>query len=239
MNVQELFKSINEDEFLDLYLRNDRESIDMLFNTKYTPEEKFKKLQYYRQIVLDAFRECKNMQIKESSDDIVFVVPNFDGDTSADSFVCKKEEVLNYENIERVEHYGYDLSPRDEVLGYIVSEASRHIIDDDINLAVNIFNEMTFCGITNEHHTDKVNDLLDKIKESEEEIKEHPECCKPIEELFKELGFVDKRTPYEKEFDLSLAKLEGESYVKLFKKYLELELYYYNKNERNEENGKD
>ena len=42
MNVQELFKSINEDEFLDLYLRNDRESIDMLFNTKYTPEEKFK-----------------------------------------------------------------------------------------------------------------------------------------------------------------------------------------------------
>ena len=69
MNVQELFKSINEDEFLDLYLRNDRESIDMLFNTKYTPEEKFKKLQYYRQIVLDAFRECKNMQIKESSDE--------------------------------------------------------------------------------------------------------------------------------------------------------------------------
>ena len=123
MNVQELFKSINEDEFLDLYLRNDRESIDMLFNTKYTPEEKFKKLQYYRQIVLDAFRECKNMQIKESSDDIVFVVPNFDGDTSADSFVCKKEEFLNYENIERPEHYGYDLSPQDEVLGNNINEA--------------------------------------------------------------------------------------------------------------------
>ena len=34
MNVQELFKSVNEDEFLNLYLRNDRESIDMLFNTK-------------------------------------------------------------------------------------------------------------------------------------------------------------------------------------------------------------
>jgi hypothetical protein len=226
MTVQELFQSINEEEFIESYLRNDNETIECLFRKDIPINEIYQKINFFKEIVLGAFRRFKEMEVERNDEYIVFAIPRYDGDTYADSFLSLREEILNPEKIERIEHYAYEFSPHEEILGYDVSEASRYEVGDDVTVALSIFNEMTFCGITEEHHKEKVEEITQSLKEAEESIENGTAECRPIEDLFKELGWEDTRTKEEKDFSLAIAKIQGNAYVQTLNKYFEMEKYY-------------
>ena len=226
MTVQELFKSINEEEFIDAYLKNDNETIECLFRKDISINEIFQKVNYFKEIVLNAFQRFKEMEVERNEEYIVFAIPRYEGDTSADSFLSLREEIMNPEKVERIEHYAYEFSPHEEILGYDVSEASRYEIGDDVTVALSIFNEMTFCGITEEHHKEKVDEITQSLKEAEESIENGTANLRPIEDLFTELGWEDKRTQEEKDFSLAIAKIQGNAYVQTLNKYFEMEKYY-------------
>lgn len=229
MTVQELFKSINEDEFVDIYLKNDNETINLIFNTDLSLDEKVEKIEKFKNIVLDALRLFKTMEIERNDEYIVFSIPRYDGDAIGDSFLTKREEILNIENIDRVEHYGYELSPHKEILSYDISQTSRFKMDDDVCLAVSIFNEMTFCGITEESHSEKINSIYEEINEAENAIETNPEQFKSLNDLFEELGWKDERTEEEKDFSYSIDVIEGKTYSQVYNKYFEMEKYYLTK----------
>lgn len=231
MTVQELFKTVNENDFIDLYLKNDHETINLLFSTKYSVEEKIQKIAKFKQIVIDALHSFQTMEIEKKDEYIVFSVPRFDDDVLADSFLVKREELLHPEKVERIETYAYEFSPHAEILGYDISQACLYEYGDKTTFAVSIFNEMTFCGITEESHTQKVNDIKKQLDEAEEEIENDFSKAKTIEEFFAEIGWKDKRTEEEKEFSLAVAKIQGMACSEIYKKYYEMEKYYLKKGE--------
>ena len=226
MTVQELFKSIKKEDFIDAYLRNDNETINMFFNKELPIQDILMRINRFKEIVSDAYDRFCEVEIEKNDEYIVFAIPRYDGDTNADSFLCKREELLHPESVERIEHYAYEFSPHTEILSYDVSEASKYEMCDDITLAISIFNEMTFCGITEERHQERVDEITQSLKEAEESIENGTAECRPIEDLFEELGWVDRRTEEEKEFSLSIARIQGNAYVQTLNKYFEMEKYY-------------
>ena len=226
MTVQELFKSIDRKEFIDAYLRNDNETLNMFFREDLSIQEIYSKVNFFKEVVLAAFDRFCEAEVERNEEYIVFAIPEYEGDTSAHSFLSLREEILNPETVERIEHYAYEFSPHEEILGYDVSEASRYEIGDDIVVALSIFNEMTFCGITEEHHKEKVEEITQSLKEAEEEIQNGTAEYRPIEDLFKDLGWEDKRTQEEKDFSLDIARIQGNAYVQTLNKYFEMEKYY-------------
>jgi predicted DNA-binding protein YlxM (UPF0122 family) len=226
MTVQELFKSIDRKEFIYAYLRNDNETLNMFFREDLSIQEIYSKVNFFKEVVLAAFDRFCEAEVERNEEYIVFAIPEYEGDTSAHSFLSLREEILNPETVERIEHYAYEFSPHEEILGYDVSEASRYEVGDDVTVALSIFNEMTFCGITEEHHKEKVEEITQSLKEAEESIENGTAECRPIEDLFKELGWEDTRTREEKDFSLAIAKIQGNAYVQTLNKYFEMEKYY-------------
>ena len=106
-----------------------------------------------------------------------------------------------------VRGYSYEFCDRKEILGWLVPD---HIpgSDDECGFAAVILYELTFFGfdetdmLTEREKLEESIDEAEKIKElPEEEQKKH---YKTLEEIEKELGIVDERTPEEKardEFD--------------------------------------
>ena len=229
MTVQELFKSIDENEFLDLYLRNDNDTINLIFNRDITIEEKVKKIEKFKDTILNALHLFRTLEIDKDDKYIVFAIPRFEGDTLADSFLVKKDELLYPEKVDRIEHYAYEFSPHKEILSFDVSEASRFEIDDDVCLAVSIFNEMTFCGISEESHSNRVAEITEDINSAIEDIDNNSENFISSEELFKSLGWEDTRTEEEKQFSFDIACVEGNASSKIYEKYFEMEKYYLTK----------
>ena len=93
MTVQELFQSINEEEFIESYLRNDNETIECLFRKDISINEIYQKINFFKEVVLGAFRRFKEMEVERNDEYIVFAIPRYDGDTYADSFLSLREEI--------------------------------------------------------------------------------------------------------------------------------------------------
>jgi hypothetical protein len=226
MTLQELFKSINEDEFIDVYLRNDTQTLDLIFDNSISLKEKVKKIEDFKEIILNTLHLFQTMQTEKNDEYIVFAIPSCEDDALADSFLVERDKLLQMQDSDNIEHYSYMMSPHEEVLSYDISKASRLKIDDDVCLAVSIFNEMTFCGVTEESYSEQINDIKNRIDEVQKEHETNPENFKPIDDLFKELGWEDNRTEEEKEFCLTVDKIEGKAYAQICKKYYEMEKYY-------------
>lgn len=140
--------------------------------------------------------------IPSNSDMIVFVCKEYEtfyNDkrlTFIDSFSCYKEEIIKkvpdgislWGEENRIEHYAYDFSPRAEILGMDL------FIDDDVSEkdAFNhIINEMTSFSIDENIRENKINEIVESLRESVEDIEQRREKGEPIgipaEEVFAEL----------------------------------------------------
>lgn len=232
MTVQELFKKIDEKEFVDTYLRNDRETQDLFFNTALTPEQVFERFKHYKEIILKTFNQFKIMPIEKDQDYIMFVIPRFEGDNCGHSFVCFKKELLNNEN-EDIEHFAYYLSPHKNILSYDISETCLSLIDE-ITIAVSIFSEMTFFGFSTEEHNKKIKDIKTSVTDIAEKIDNGTANTHSFDGILNQIG-IDERTKEEKEFSLSLAMLEGQNYNLILNKYFEIEKYYLKKERKNKD----
>lgn len=227
MTVQELLKSVDETEFIQEYLRNDGQTIEMLLDPQYTFEQKEQMLNRFKTALSKSLNALREMPVEPQDEFIVFAVPyNEDGCGGWHSYMCKREEIENHENIERVETYGYEFDTFENVLSYDVSKTCLYM-HDELFVAVAIYDEMTFFGIDVEKRNEKVEEESEKIEESLKECEEHNfENCRPIQELFDELGWKDERTEKEKEFDHKKIHIDGEHNMKTNKLVVEMECHY-------------
>lgn len=214
MTVQELFKSLNKEEFINYYCYYDLSGSD-----KYQTTEKGK------QIVTELFEQLLTAKPVENENGcIIFSIEQI-GTEMLYSFLVHKEDLLSSEE---PEHYAYELSPMLEILGYDVSSACKYALKDDYRLAASILYEMTFFGYTIEDQEDEASEVTASISKSVQEIEEGTAELLTAEEVFSNLGYEDTRTSFEQLFDDDKYTLEGTYFsdmrsrlYKLEKEYLE------------------
>ena len=232
MTVQGLFQSIDKNEFVKTYLRNDSETLDLIFDSENVPVDiKMNKIIKFRQLIFDTLEKFRTMDVERNDKYIVFAIPEYEGDAVAHSFLSLRSEILSVEEIDRVECYAYEFSPFKEILSYDVSASCKYEIDDDIALAVSIFNEMTFCGITEESHDERVSEITEDINSAIKEVEDgDSDKFTNAADFFEQLGWVDNRTEREKKFSLEIAEIDGRAKNKIYKKYFEMEKHYLTQN---------
>lgn len=122
-----------------------------------------------------------------SSDCILFVVPEiqepsemaYGGENFGkffNSFYCKKAEIdekiedftlWNGDEKTRIEHYGYDMSPIEDIIDM---EVFIYGGIDKTTAACEIFHSLTFFGINADDRTKRIDEILDSLKHSIDEI---------------------------------------------------------------------
>ncbi len=235
MTVQELFKQVDKNEFIEHYLKNDGETLDVIFGSKYSLEEKIKLVQRFKDVVSESFEKMRNLELEKDSEYICFAIPYVEDENFGwDSFVSKREDILNKDTVERVEKYAYELSPVEDTLKCDVSETCIKSYGE-LEVAVAIFNELTFCGVDFDRREERQEEIHNDLNESLKEIdeaKEKGEEIKgiPAEDVFKSFGWVDERKPFEKEFDMNRMRCDGEHFMKLYKMIIDQEFIYITKN---------
>lgn len=182
--LSNMFKSIATEEelsvFLDIYI--DFHPILDYYEREAISDEKYLK-------IVEKFKELAGKRIKEfseikpkKSDDILFVVEqketDFDSnETYMHSFLCKISDIKEKAYLDfslwddkkpRIEHYAYDFSPIEEVMGCEVYCDS----DKKTEALCEIFHELTFNGLTEESSQARKEEILNNLREAEKDIAE-------------------------------------------------------------------
>lgn len=153
------------------------------YERKAISDEQYEKIKArFMELAEKRIREFVNIEPKKT-DAVIFVVKQketmFDSkeDEYLHSFLCKKEDIKEKGYLDfslwndekpRIEHYAYDFSPIEEIMGCDV------YLEDDNNIIFalfEIFRELTFNGLTEESSEARKEEILESIKEAEEDIK--------------------------------------------------------------------
>ena len=128
-------------------------------------------------------RNVASDNITESTN-ILFVVPEFTdtsentslNHTGFNSFYCRKKEIdakiedftlWNGDDKTRIEHYGYDMSPLEDIINM---EVFIYGGIDKTTAACEIFHNLTFFGIKADERAKRIDEILDSLKHSIDEI---------------------------------------------------------------------
>ena len=208
MIVQEYFKSLDKEEFIKEYI-----------NYCSYPKSTTKK-----NIIRNLLSKLDDLEVIADFSKIIFSVPVPDS-TTLDSFCVNREDLYKED---RVEHYAYDMTPMQEILGYQISKSCAYLLGE-YKFACSILYEMTFFGYDLDRQEKEVTQLSNGLKEQVEEIKSGNAKLTPVENLFKHFGFEDTRSEAEKLFDSEKFTIEGiynknitEALYKLEKEYLKI-----------------
>lgn len=218
MNVQELFKSVNVDEFVHEYMNYDCHFRNILEDDEMDADTRKSLISSGKKMILSSFENMKNMDIsnyKNEEKNIVFVLPSYDEGMELDTFLVEQKDLEEFNKDEnfRVETYGYEFCDTNKILSFIVSETSRFMIDNDAKVAASIFYEVTFFGYDECEKAEKLEETKNEINAALEEVKEdvnNSEKFIPPDKVFENLGYVDKRYDFEKTFETEVLKLEME-----------------------------
>lgn len=210
MTVQELFKKLNRDEFVNEYL-------------SYCGESQSVKRKKILNGLLDSF---DLIETTPNDSQIIFCLPLL-GECRLDSFVVKKEDLLDVEieNGEIPEGYAYEFSCMADVLGYSVSDACLHAFGE-LKVACGIFYEMTFFGYNIKEQKEISEKEATQIDKSIEEIHSNEAKLISFEEICEKYGLVDKRKDFEREFDTAKIHIDNEAFAKLEQELCKLEIHY-------------
>ena len=231
MTVQELFKSLNINEFLQEYFKYDDNLLNILIDVSKPAVEKDSILYKAKQKIVKSFVNMQNMPItkKENEDYIVFAIPAVEFDcpssTYYDTFLIKRENLLKLKENpnEYVETYTYDFEDTSVVLGYEVANVSNKMIDKE-KLAAIIFFEITFNGYDEEVKKARIKEVLDSLNESLEEIKSGNYKSYSVEEVFEELGISSDLDEEYSKIDKEIQKIAIEANKKIKKEWLTQEV---------------
>ena len=227
MTVQELFKSLDKEDFIKYYCQYE----DVLAG-KYEVTEKGKR------VVTDLFEQLLTAEPLPDADNIswiIFSIPDV-GTISLNSFSVKANDLLNPGENGYVEHYGYEFDSMRKVLAYKVSDACLKYLSDPRQFAASILYEMTFFGYTIDDQEEDATNLLNSLNEQVDEISEaldngDDSALSSFEEVATSVGWnwVDNRTEEDKVFEKDVSNLEGEFYIKLRDRLYDLERVYLRK----------
>lgn len=215
MTVQELFKSLNKEEFINYYCYYDLSGSD-----KYETTEKGK------QVVIELFEKLLSATPVENKDECIIFSIEQVGTEMLYSFLVHRDDLLN---CEEPEHYAYELSPMLEILGYDVSNACKYSLNNDYKLAASILYEMTFFGYTIESQEEEASEITDSLTESVKEITEGTANLVSADEVFSNFDYQDTRTEFERTFDDAKYTIEGTYFSDVRSRLYELEKEYLKK----------
>ena len=210
MTVQELFKDLDKDVFIDEYLN-------------YCGEPKSAKRIEKVKNLLDAFDK---LNIVPDNSWIVFCEPII-GEDHLDSTVIKKEELLDTE-VEKdkvPEGYAYEFNGMTEILGYSVSKACIYAFGA-IKVACSILYEMTFFGYDVDAQQENVKQETEKLSKAVEEVHNGEAKLTSFTDFCKKYGWTDSRKDFEKDFDTAKMHIECEASKKLKQELCKLEISY-------------
>ncbi len=233
MTVQELFKSVNINEFLQEYFEYDNNLLNILKDISKPAVEKDSLIYKAKQKIIKSFVNMQNMPItkKEDDDYIVFAIPAVEFDcpssTYYDTFLIKREDLLKLKENpdEYVETYAYDFEDTSVVLGYQVAFMSDIMIERE-RLAAIIFFEITFNGYDEEVKKARIKEVLDSLNESLEEIKNGNYKSYSVEEVFSELGVSPDLDRKYLKIDKEIQKITVEANERLKKEIITQEIKY-------------
>ena len=213
MTVLQLFKSIDPDVFAKEYAKYEGICERVMFDREIPLENKGIVFSEHLKKIKDLFVHIRDEEIpkKNKRESIVFSVPVEDS-SLLNSFLVHKEYLDNYiEEGNLPETYAYEFEDVRNILDYTVSEACRHIIDDDIRIAMSIFYEITFFGYSMDKREDKIQSIGYELEEALKEIKAGNIIkYSSAEDVFSNIGVRDKRTDFEKTFDKKKAHIKNE-----------------------------
>ena len=210
MTVQELFKNLDRDTFIDEYLN-------------YCGEPKSAKRKERLENLLDAFN---NINVTPNNSLIVFCEPIV-GENHLDSTVIKKEELLDteVENGKVPEGYAYEYDYMTDILGYSVSFACIYAFGV-IKVACSILHEMTFFGNDIDTQRENVKQETEQLHKSIEEVHNGEAKLTSFTDFCKKYGWTDSRKDFEKDFDTVKMHIECELSKKLKQELCKLEINY-------------
>ena len=213
MTVLHLFNSIDPDVFAEEYAKYEGICERVMFDKDVPLENKGSVFSELMKNIKELFVRIRDEEIpkKNKRESVVFSIPVEDS-SLLDSFLVYKEDLDNYiEGDNLPETYAYEFEDVRNILDYTVSEACRHIIGDDIRIAMSIFYEITFFGYSMDKREDKIQSIGYELEEALKEIKARNIIkYSSAENIFSNLGVRDKRTGFEKTFDKKKAHIENE-----------------------------
>lgn len=210
MTVQELFKNLDRDTFIDEYLN-------------YCGQPKSAKRKERLENLLNAFN---TINVTPNNSCIVFCEPIV-GENHLDSTIIKKEELLNtkVENGEVPEGYAYEYNSMIDILGYSVSLACIYAFGA-IKVACSILYEMTFFGYTIDTQQENVKQEVEQLNRSIEDVHSGKAKLISFTDLCKKYDLTDSRKDFEKDFDTAKIHIECELFKKLKQELCKLEINY-------------
>lgn len=210
MTVQELFKDLDRDLFINKYL-------------EYCGESKSVKRKERIKNLLDAFNK---IDVTPDNSWIVFCEPII-GEDHLDSTIIKKEDLLDteVENGEVPEGYAYEYSYMTDILGYSVSLACIYAFGV-IKVACSILYEMTFFGNDIDTQRENVKQETKQLHKSIEEVHSGEAKLTSFTDFCKKYGWTDSRKDFEKDFDTAKMHIDCESFKKLKQELCKLEINY-------------
>ena len=213
MTVQELFKNLDRNTFIDEYLN-------------YCGEPKSAKRKERLKNLLDAFN---NINVAPNNSWIVFCEPIV-GENHLDSTIIKKEELLDtkVENGEVPEGYAYEYNSMTDILGYSVSLACIYAFGI-IKVACSILYEMTFFGYTIDTQQENVQQEVEQLNRSIEDVHSGKAKLTSFTDFCKKYDWTDSRKDFEKDFDTAKMHIECELFKKLKQELCKLEISYLRK----------
>lgn len=210
MIVQELFKDLDKDTFINEYL-------------EYCGEPKSTKRENKIRNLLNEFDK---LDIVPDNSWIVFCEPII-GEDHLDSTIIKKEELLDTE-VEKdkiPEGYAYEFNSMIEILGYSVSKACIYAFGA-IKVACSILYEMTFFGYDVDAQQENVKQETEKLSKAVEEVHNGEAKLTSFTDFCKKYGWTDSRKDFEKDFDTAKMHIECELFKKLKQELCKLEISY-------------
>lgn len=183
MILSDMFKKIATDEELSIFLSIYIEYHPILedYEREAISDENYKEIESrFMELAGKRIREFAKIRPKKMNE-IIFVVEQketrFDSnETYMHSFLCKIDDIKEKGHLDfslwddekpRIEHYAYDFSPLDEVMGCEVYFKSEDITE----VLCEIFRELTFNGLTEESSEARKIEIMNDLKEAEEDIK--------------------------------------------------------------------
>lgn len=175
-----------------------------------------------------AFEKILSLEPIIDENCIIFSIPEL-GTQCLDSFLIYKDELFNDE-LDRIEHYGYEFCSMREILGYQISDACKFQLNDDLQYACSIIFEMTFFGYDPEEQEEEINDAKDDIDDSIEDIQENgTENYTSFNDILNSFDLTDKRSQKEIQFEDRMRSFWCDYYNNMMEELYQLERYYQNR----------
>lgn len=191
-NVQYYLNTLNLKELVNTYFYRIKDSL--LENTDNDASIKELELRAKFEII-KYIKKLQNLSVKElDNQGILLAYEGFMFETTTEpvfSMIYKKDLIENKETLDKVESYAYELTPNEEIMGFLVSDSEytqKHIYE----LIADVLYEASFFGYEETEKLQIKEELLQSVKDIEKNITETISWEESKKKLFSNVYIYEK-----------------------------------------------